>query len=45
MTKTWAGAVAELMKYHNDEEEKIRNLNISEEEKKKLMKELFLEIL
>ncbi len=40
MAKTWAGAVAQLMKYHNDEEVKIRNLNISEEEKNKMFEEL-----
>lgn len=40
MAKTWAGAVAELMKYHNDQEEKIRNMNISEEEKNKMYDEL-----
>ena len=40
MAKTWAGVVAELMKYHNDQEEKIRNMNISEEEKNKMYDEL-----
>ena len=40
MAKTWAGAVAELLKCNNDELEKIKKLDIPEEERNKKYDEL-----